>query len=131
MTTKGDPRSNAGETRPDGLPKGVPFKPGNPGRPKGARNKLGEEFIKALADDFAAHGVGAIEKVRAEKPDQYLKVIASLMPKDVNLNINEAEALTDEQIIERLQKLNEFIGPLIAAGGVRDANGGIIEARAH
>lgn len=59
------------------------FKPGNPGRPKGARNKLGEAFIKAMLDDFNEHGVAAVETVRIEKPDQYLKVIASILPKEI------------------------------------------------
>jgi hypothetical protein len=36
-------------------------KPGNPGRPKGSRNKLGEAFIQALAEDFERHGAEAIE----------------------------------------------------------------------
>ena len=31
---------------------------GNPkGRPKGARNKLGEDFIQALYEDFQVHGL--------------------------------------------------------------------------
>ena len=53
------------------------------GRPKGARAKLGEAFIKALFEDFNENGVDAIQQVRDEKPDQYLKVIASLMPKEI------------------------------------------------
>ena len=56
---------------------------GNGGRPKGARAKLGEAFIKALFEDFNENGVDAIQQVRDEKPDQYLKVIASLMPKEI------------------------------------------------
>lgn len=56
---------------------------GNGGRPKGARAKLGEAFIKALFEDFNENGVDAIAQVRDEKPDQYLKVIASLMPKEI------------------------------------------------
>ena len=32
------------------------FKKGNPGRPKGARNKFGEDFISALKEDFNEHG---------------------------------------------------------------------------
>lgn len=63
------------------------FKPGqsgNPaGRPKGARSKLTEDFLKALADDFSEHGLIAIKTVREEKPDQYLRVISSVIPKEV------------------------------------------------
>lgn len=65
----------------------TPFAPGqsgNPaGRPKGARSKLGEAFIKAMLEDFEVNGVEAIVKVRDEKPDQYLKVIASILPKEI------------------------------------------------
>jgi len=53
------------------------------GRPKGARAKLGEAFLQAMFDDFNKHGIAAVEQVREEKPDQYLKVIASLMPKEI------------------------------------------------
>ena len=38
---------------------------GNPGgRPKGARNKLGEEFLAELYNDFEVNGKAAIERVR-------------------------------------------------------------------
>lgn len=61
-----------------------PGQSGNPkGRPKGARSKLGEAFIEAMCNDFNAFGVEAIQKVRDEKPDQYLKVIASILPKEI------------------------------------------------
>ena len=60
-------------------------KPGevrNPaGRPKGSRNKLSDAFLQALADDFEAHGKGVVEKVRTERPQDYLKIVASVMPK--------------------------------------------------
>ena len=81
------------------------FKPGQGGRRKGSRNKLGEDFLQALADDFERHGAEAIERVRIEKPDAYLKVIASLLPKDLNLNVSKYDHLTDEQLIMRLEFL--------------------------
>jgi hypothetical protein len=37
---------------------------------------LGEAFIAALAEDFEKHGVEVIERVRIEKPEAYIKVIA-------------------------------------------------------
>ena len=105
-----------------------PFKPGqsgNPaGRPQGARNKLGEQFIEALQVDFEANGKAAIETVRAEKPDQYLKVIASLMPRDVNLTVNEFEGKSDDDIRRELRELAgtlaAFVGP---AGDPEEAEG--------
>jgi hypothetical protein len=39
-----------------------------------------------LADDFERHGVEAIERVRIEKPEAYIKVIASLLPMDPTLS---------------------------------------------
>jgi len=54
---------------------------GNPaGRPRGSRSKLSEGFLEALNADFEQHGAGVIAKVRAEKPDIYLKVVANLTP---------------------------------------------------
>lgn len=78
------------------------FQPGqiaNPaGRPKGSRNRLGEDFVKALADDFEKHGPQAITKVRADRPQDYLKVIASLLPKQAEITVNEYEQLNDAQL---------------------------------
>jgi hypothetical protein len=62
-----------------------PGQSGNPaGRPKGARNKLGEAFLTALLDDFAEHGILAIQTVRSERPQDYVKVIASILPKELS-----------------------------------------------
>lgn len=61
---------------------------GNPlGRPKGSRNRLGEDFIRALSDDFNAYGMEAIRDVRINSPKDYLKVIASVLPKNVELDL--------------------------------------------
>jgi hypothetical protein len=74
------------------------FKPGqsgNPnGRPKGARSKLGEAFLEALHSDFQKHGVEAIRKVRADRPHEYLKVVASILPKDVNVTADVSETFS-------------------------------------
>lgn len=112
------PRKYAGNTRPDGRPVGSPFEKGNSGRPKGSRNRLSEAFIEALADDFDAHGPVVIETVRLEKPDQYLKVIASILPKDLKLTVNEFDGMSDAELIERLQELDAVIRPFIEAADV-------------
>ena len=95
----------------------IPFKPGQSGnlkgRPKGSRNKLGEAFLAALLEDFELHGPAVIEQVRTEKPDQYLKVIASIMPKEMNISVNEFDELSDEQLIERIRQLDSEMGQLV------------------
>jgi hypothetical protein len=67
-----------------------------------------------LAEDFAKHGPAVIEKVRTDKPDAYLKVIAGLLPKDLNLNVRQLDDLSDEQLLARLAQLTEMAKPLLA-----------------
>jgi hypothetical protein len=95
------------------------FLPGNigGGRPKGARNKLGEAFIQALHDDFEEYGIAAVKAVREEKPDQYLKVIASLLPKDVNLNLTDnLGELSDDEVLSEIRRLHASLTPFLAEG---------------
>ncbi|GLV28186.1 hypothetical protein TomTYG75_07090 [Sphingobium sp. TomTYG75] len=113
-----------GEKRANMPPVEHQFKPGNSGRPKGARNKLGEDFIKALQEDFEAHGVKAVQSVRTEKPDQYLKVIASLLPKEHRISVDDQfSEMTDDELAERIRQLHATIAPFLDSG-----TGGVDEA---
>ena len=94
---------------------GIPFKPGNPGRPKGSRNKLGEDFVRALSEDFQEHGKAAIETVRAEEPAQYLKVIAAIVPKELNIKTDAFDGVSDEQIAALVAAARSALG--VAEGG--------------
>lgn len=110
------------------------FLPGNSGfggRPKGARNKLGEQFISDLYDDWQKHGVETLAIVRAEKPDQYLKVVASILPKDLNVNINQMDDLTDDQLIQRIRSLDAAIRPFLDSQGAGQADGGTRQTKTH
>ena len=120
--TKADaPRNNAGKMRADGMPVGKPFGSDNPprGRPKGSRHKLSEDFIRALAEDFENHGKDAIVKMREDRPGDYIRVIASLVPKDLNLNVNEYEHWTDEQLADRIEQLDRELEPYMRSIGRR------------
>lgn len=82
--------TNAENTAPNQQKRvvGVPFKPGqsgNPaGRPKGARSRLGEAFVDALLADWQQNGVQAIIDMRDEKPADYVKIVASILPKEIS-----------------------------------------------
>ena len=77
----------------------VPFKPGqcgNPkGRPKGARNRLGSQFLEALEADFNQFGCQAIALVREKKAEVYIRVVADLLPKEANINVEAGEAFVE------------------------------------
>lgn|SRR5690242_4756990 len=91
-----------------------PGESGNPaGRPRGSRNKLAEDFVAALYADFQDHGSAAIAACRTEKPDVYLRVVASLLPKDVNFNVRQLDDLSDEQLLARLRAVSELARPLM------------------
>ncbi len=57
--------------------------PGGPGRPKGARTKLQEAFWKDFAGAWEQHGAAALMKVATEDPSTFVKVAASVMPKEI------------------------------------------------
>jgi hypothetical protein len=77
-----------------------PGQSGNPaGRQLGSRNKLGEQFLLDLYDDWRAHGVEVIAQVRTERPDVYLKVVAGILPRELHFKgANMFEGLSDEQL---------------------------------
>ena len=90
-----------------------PFKPGqsgNPkGRPKGARNRLGTQFLEALEADFNQFGPQAIALVREKKPEVYMRVVADLLPKEANINVEAGEAF-----VNLWRKISDGLGDELA-----------------
>ncbi|WP_245487359.1 hypothetical protein [Rhizobium leguminosarum] len=126
-----DQAENAGLVDKDEKGRFLPGNSGFGGRPKGARNKLGEQFINDLYADWQDHGVATLARVREEKPDQYLKVVASILPKDLNVNINQMDDLTDDQLVQRIRSLDSAIRPFLDAQGASDADGRTGSETAH
>lgn len=80
---------------------------GNPaGRPKGSRNKFAEEFIADYLADWEKHGKAALAKCRKVDVATYVRVAATLLPKDFNITTKMdaaqldklMETFTDEQL---------------------------------
>lgn len=64
------------------------FKSGNsggPGRPKGARNKITKAYLDAVAKSFAKNGPEVLEIIKEKRPDVYMKLVAALVPKDLDV----------------------------------------------
>ncbi len=92
---------------------GRPFKPGqsgNPkGRPRGSRHRLSEALLADMVADFEAGGAAAVKKARTTDPVGYLRVIASLLPKQIEEASNPLADLTDaelEQLVQWLESKN-------------------------
>ena len=89
-----------------------PFEPGtsgNPrGRPKGSRNKLGEAFIDTLYADFLEHGPETIRQAHEQDPVAYVRIIASLLPKEVK--VDSVREMTDEELDRRIAALTAELG---------------------
>lgn len=110
-------------------PKGNPatltaprFKPGQSGNPQGnpasLRQQLQASFTKALRDDFEKGGIAALEKCRLEKPEAYIRAIAGMMPKEIEIK-RPLEDLNDEQLIAAVAALQSFLAAQSAASRTR------------
>lgn len=120
MSGESTPRKTAGLR-----PAWQPGQSGNPaGRPKGSRNKLGEKFVEDLLADWEENGVAAIKAMRDESPTNYCKVVASVLPKELNVTVEEYDGLSDDDLAA---EFNAVARRLAESGGIgggdREAQG--------
>ena len=87
----------------------------NPGgKPVGARTALSNTFLKTLRADFDKHGKEAIERVREENPAIYVKIIADILPKleesQVNVDVNQQQLIEHRSVQEVTSRIDELLG---------------------
>jgi hypothetical protein len=103
----------------------LPGRQGGPGRPVGSRNKLSEKFLSDLQRVWLKKGAKALDKVADENPEVLVRVVASILPRqldamlDVNVNLF-AKARTR---LEAYRMARDFIG-------AEDSEPMLIEAQA-
>jgi hypothetical protein len=89
---------------------GGKFLPGNPGKPAGARNRLQASFVDAMQKEFDAHGADIIKIVRTEKPTEFLKILAGILPKEMLLTGDVVEDLSDDELKDAIAALRKLKG---------------------
>lgn len=94
----------------------VAGKSGNPnGRPKGARAKFSEAFCHDLLKEWEEGGIEVMQRVRQEDPATFLRVAASIIPKEFTFSQEDS---TFDRIIEDFSdgEISELINGLKAIG---------------
>lgn len=87
---------------------------GNPaGRAKGSRNKLAEAFWTDFAAAWEANGRAALVDVAANDPGTFVRVAASLMPKETEVTLRRvtAKELPDDELADIASGGGEGVDP--------------------
>jgi Family of unknown function (DUF5681) len=84
----------------------TPWKPGESGnlagRPKGSRNKLGEQFLADLYAFWETAGPTVIQAAAYDNPAAFVKVMAMILPQELKLGLDDRLAdMTDNQLERR------------------------------
>lgn len=105
-------------------PEDTRFKPGqsgNPGgKPRGSRNRLTTKFLFELCADFEAHGAQAIIDARTSDPLGYVKLVGSLLPKQVE-QVQPLEEIHDADIAAAIAILQAARAAEDVAAGTESA----------
>ena len=69
-----------------------------------------QDFLQAMAADFAIHGAATIERVRTENPTAYMRACVDLLPREAQLDVN-IDVLHDVgNVLEAFRVMNGVLG---------------------
>lgn len=81
------------------------FGAGNPGRPRGARNRVAQRVAMAVLEDFEAHQHEIIPDLRTQRTPLYLRLVSSLLPKAADVGLTDYADLSDEALADRIEEV--------------------------
>ena len=85
---------------------------GNPaGRPKGSKHKLAEEFLRDLTTVWSEIGIDCIRQMAKKRPGDFVRVCASLIPKEFHVKDKSLREMSNQEIDEFIVLLrSQLIG---------------------
>lgn len=104
----------------------TPWKPGQSGNPKGrpqnAKQKLSDSFLADMLAAWEAKGKIAIDRVIEERPHEFIKAVAAIMPKEVNVRTQVVQELSDDELTAALIALRTATTFANARAGAEEAH---------
>ena len=77
------------------------------GRKPGSRNKLCRAVLEDLMADWAEGGAAAIKMMRIEQPAAYVRVMCSILPKELIFENSTITELDDDELDHMISMLRE------------------------
>src|SRR5215475_11993641 len=104
------------------------FRRGVSGNPHGNRHRtrhlLNQEFMQALLLNFRHEGKRAIEKVARNQPAAYVKILALLVPREMQVeHTNRIKQMTDEELEAAVELLQGMIDAKLAGANAKLVEG--------
>jgi hypothetical protein len=79
--------------------------PGVPSAPDKIDADFNEAFVRALKADFIINGENAIAAMRAEKPVEYVKIVAGLSSPDAGNATDRLRAMSDVDLARHIEEV--------------------------
>ena len=93
------------------------------GTAKGTPQRLTAKLFDTLCADFDVHGADAIRSCREEQPQGYLRLIAGLLPKEIDLNDNRLKDIPDGELDILIELSRERAARSQGASGLDEGKG--------
>ena len=77
--------------------------------PNAARGALGQAFLRALAASFRSDGAKRIRELSEQRPHDYVKLAAALLPKEYRLKAVDLSDMGDAELTRALAMVREAI----------------------
>jgi hypothetical protein len=80
------------------------------GRPIGAKSKLTIQFLLDLRDAWEKHGKTALENCATQDPLGFVRVVANLLPRDINVDLNVDMFANADSVLTAFRMATDLLG---------------------
>ena len=74
------------------------FGPGNPGRPRGSRNRISGRIALGLLQHYAQHEAEILDRLRRHFFADYMRLIGRMLPRNAGPETPDVEAMSPEDV---------------------------------